>query len=430
MLASGALADEEGELPRRRIPILWRYVFREVSAPFLISLSVFTGLLFLTKSLKLFELVISRDVSLWEVVSLFLLVVPQFLEIALPMALLLGIVLAFGRLSADSELVVIRSVGVRLRTLVSPVLTFTSLCLIFGLVLGLYIRPWANFRLALSLFEMAQARASSGLIPGVFNDFGALTVYCENAEEKGERLSNVLISDRRDADHPRVFIARHGQMRSEQESRTVALRLFDGSMHEGRGLTYNVTYFDANNIVLSQDELAESDEVKEGKKSTEMPLGELIDAQHRIQSRIGDVARDREHANPKDLLQAARYDVELHRRFAVPVSCLAVAFIGMALGVQPSRGGKSWGIAVNIAVGILFITLYYFSLAFATALGEQLVAPAWVTMWIPNVLFAGLAAYLFWRIESEEWLAVSEALGDRLRSVGAKIRKLLAIREE
>ena len=406
-------------------PLLYRYVFLEILSPFLLSLFVFTGILFLARSLALIDLVVNKNVSVLEILFLFSLVIPQFLEIAIPMALLLAIILAFGRLSADSELVVMRATGISLRQLVAPVLLFASCCFVASLMLGLWIRPWANYRLGVGMFEMAKMRASAGLIGGTFNEFGPLTIYSEKIDDTGSRLNNVVIGDRRDPEKPRDFTAKYGQIISDNISRTLTLRLYDGSIHEGRGDNYNVTYFDVNNIVLSHNELVDQNIGREGKKPHEMYIGELNAASGDVKKKVRPEYTAKlaeEQLSKKEVQQIARYDVEFHRRFVIPFSCLAVALIGMALGVQPSRGGKSWGVSVNVTVGILVVTVYYLALAFATALGEQAMAPAWIMMWIPDAFFAVLALYVFRRIESEEWMAVSQALGDWLLRVMAKLR--------
>ena len=415
-------------IPRPRI--LYRYVFQEILGPFLLTLFIFTGILFLTKSLKLVELVVNKNVSPWEIAQLFLYVVPQFLEIAIPMSLLLGAVLAFGRLSADSELIVMRASGVGMRQLLKPVMAFSLMAMLLSLLLSLVVRPWANYRLGVTMFEMAQQKASSGLIAGVFNEFGNLTIYSEKVGEQGGALKNVIIADRRSADQPRNFIAHHGSIVSDERSRTVSLRLYDGSIHEGKGLNYNVTDFDVNSIVIEQADLLGDEDTKEGKKANEMLATELFRASRELDARRDalrgeqDVVSDTGggESGEKITLRAARFAVELHRRFVLPISCFVVAILGMALGVQPSRGGRSWGTSVNVTVGILLITLYYFVLAFATALGEQATLPAWAVMWLPNIVFSVLGVYLFRRIETEEWAAVSQALGDLFTRIGTRLR--------
>lgn len=410
---------ELSESPRRWLEaplLLHRYVFQEILAPFLLALFVFTGILFLARSLKLVDLVVNKSVSILEILELFLFIVPQFMEMAIPMALLLGLIIAFGRLSADSELVVMRATGVSIRQLARPVFAFAALATVLCLVLALWVRPWANYRLGLGMFEIAKQRASTGLTAGVFNEFGPLSIYAEKIDEG--RLTRVSISDRRDPLQPRTFLARHGILVSDNTLRTLTLRLFDGSIHEGRGFNYNVTYFDINNIVLDQDELVSGDLSREGKKANEMYLPELMNTR----SSLLETSGSEEGLGKKGLSRWARYSVELHRRFVVPISCIAVALLGMALGVQPSKGGRSWGLSVNVTVGILVVTLYYFVLAFATAMGEEGILPAWFIMWVPNILFAIFAVFVFRRIESEEWMAVSQALGDWLLRFYARFR--------
>ena len=403
-----------------RLPLLFKYVLKEIMTPFLGTLFTFTGLLFLAKSLKLLELVVSSEVSIGEILKIFALIIPQFLEIALPMALLLGLILAFGRLSGDSELVVMRASGISLRQLVRPVGLFAVLIAVISLAVSVSIRPWANTELGTTLFELAKRRLSSGLVSGVFNQLGALTIYAEKVDEGGGKLSNVVISDRRGADKQQLFLAKYGQIFSNENNRTLNLKLFDGTIQEGRGAELNVTYFDSNSVVISESELLEDDAAKEGKKSVEMSMNELEHDISDIKAKVND------SGDPKLLVSLTRLLVEWHRRFSLPLSCLAVGLIGMVLGIQPSRGGKSWGMALNITIGMLVITFYYFALAFSTALGEQGVAPPWLVMWMPNLIFMCLAGFLYNRMESEKWLAVSQAILEWIEKTSKRIKKRFA----
>jgi lipopolysaccharide export system permease protein len=327
-----------------------------------------------------------------------MLIIPQFLELAFPMAFLLGLILAFGRLSGDSELVVMRASGISLRELVRPVALAAIFVFSLALYLSVSLRPWANTELGKTLFALAKQRLSSGLVAGVFNELGVLTVYAEKVEDGGSRLGNVLISDKRDEKQQRVFIAKYGQIFSNEMSRTLNLKLFDGSIHEGRGVDYNITSFDSNSVTLSEAELLNDESFRDGKKASEMSMQELRASIAELKSTQRSI--DDGALTKKQEKQLAKQLVEFHRRFALPFSCLAVGFVGMVLGIQPSRGGKSWGLALNITFGILVITLYYFAMAFSTALGEEAILPAWLTMWLPNLLFSWLAYFLFQRAKN------------------------------
>lgn len=389
--------------------------------PFLLSVGVLTGVLFIARVLKLVDLVVNKSIPLFDVVLLFSYVVPGFLEMAVPMALLLGILLAFSRLSADSELVVIRAAGVSFRQLLIPPFVFSCLMGLCCLFLSFWIRPLANFKLGMGMFEIAKERASAGLPSGVFTEFGPLTMYAEQVDSSTGHLQNVLISDRREASMPRNFFAQWGEMISDPVTRTLSLRLFDGSIHEGTGVGFTVTRFSINNIRLPQDELLEPGEARTGNRPSEMMIGDLS-------RRIAELS-PKSGQSPEERKQWIRAEVELQRRLALPFSCLTVSLLGVALGVQPSRGTKTWGTTANTILGIGFILLYYLALALGSAIAEHSGKMIALYLWLPNVLFLLLSLYLLRQIETERWQAVSQAIAEGFGGFRDKIARKLFSRQ-
>ncbi len=385
-----------------RSSILSRYIFREMLAPFLIALFVFTGILFLVRVLKLVDLVVNKNVAISDILLLFSYILPRFFETALPMALLIGVIFAFGRLSSDSELVVMRATGIPISQLSRPVWTLSALIALVTLLLSLWITPWANFRLGIGLFEVAKAQASRGLVAGVFNEVGPLTVYAEQITEEGSKLQDVIISDERQ-ELPTTYFARNGQLLADDESRSLTLRLFGGSIHRGTGANYNLTYFDINNINLDENLLVETLESRDRKKPNEMLPSELVNT-------IGSISARQDTLDEPAKRNLRSFQIEFHRRLAFAFTCIWVGLMGMALGIQPSRGGASWGPVLNISVSVLIIFAYYIALALMTALSQDGVAPVWLLLWLPNVIFALIAWRLFRFVESEQWMAVSQGV--------------------
>lgn len=381
--------------------IVYRYIFREIVLPFCLSLFVFTGILFLARVLKLVELVATRDVGFGELLRLFSYILPLFLEITLPMSVFLAVILAFGRLSADSELLVIRASGISLRNLIPPILCFALICVSITIVISFWVRPWANYQLGKGVYEIAKKRASTGLIEGVFNELGSLTIYSAKIDSAGSALQDVIISDQSDAVHPRMFISKNGLLLSDDLERSLVLQLWDGSIHQGSGKDHSVTFFDTNNINLGEDQLGSGDSSPGGKKTAELLIDEL-------NSSLQNLKKKPIPYSTEDEQRIARYQVELHKRIVLPFACIAVTFVGMALGVQPTRDGKAWSPTANMVVGIWLTLAYYVFLAFASALGENNVAPPIVLMWLPNLLFLALGGFLFRKLESEEWMVVSQ----------------------
>lgn len=213
-------------------PTLRRYFLREVAVPFLFGIGVFTFILLIARMLKLVELVVNRGVSLLEIGKLFAYILPTFLEVTVPMALLLAVLLAVGRLSADSEIIALRTSGISLYQMMLPILAFTVAVYVLDMFLAVYARPWGNTQLKASLYEIAKTRASAGLRERVFNDdFSGLVIYVEHIQPPGDQLGGVLIADSRDPNQRNTVLAKRGFIVSNEETHTVTLRLLDGNIH-------------------------------------------------------------------------------------------------------------------------------------------------------------------------------------------------------
>src|SRR5262252_8667877 len=135
--------------------ILHRYIFREVLTPFSLGLGVFTFVLLIARLLKLIELVVNRGLPVGQILRLLAYLMPAFLELTVPMAMLLAILIAFGRLSADSEMTAMRSSGLSLYQLVPPVAVFVALTTLATAALSIWVRPWGNRSLRDALFDIA-----------------------------------------------------------------------------------------------------------------------------------------------------------------------------------------------------------------------------------------------------------------------------------
>src|SRR5262249_19696180 len=203
-----------------------------VAVPFCFGIGVFTFILLIARMLKLVELVVNRGVAVLEIARLFGYILPTFLEVTVPMALLLAVLLAVGRLSADSEIVALRTSGISLYQMMVPITVFIVAVYLLNMFLAVYARPLANHRLEQSLYEIAKTRASAGLHERVFNDdFEGLVIYVEHIQPPGDQLGGVLIADSRDPNQRNTVLAKSGFIVSNEETHSVTLRLLDGNIH-------------------------------------------------------------------------------------------------------------------------------------------------------------------------------------------------------
>lgn len=379
-------------------PTLRRYLLREVAAPFLLGIGVFTFILLIARMLKLVELVVNRSVPIFEIAKLFAYILPTFLEVTVPMALLLAVLLSFGRLSADSEIVALKTSGLSLYQLVVPVAGFTIAVTFLALLLAVYARPWGNSNLKASLYEIAKTRASAGLKERVFNDdFAGLVIYVEHIEPPGDRLAGILIADARDPNQRNTVLAKSGFLVGNEAAHSVTLRLLDGSIHTflPGDKSYHKTDFTTYDVSLNLAVALARFSQRE-KDAQEMTLSEL---RHAIAERAA-------AGRPVNAEL-----VELHRKFSLPCACLVFGLVGVPLGVQPVRAVRSRSFSVSLAL----IFIYYLMLTAGEAMAEKGHVPAVIALWIPNLTFAALGVGLFVAVARERALGFPIPWPARLR---------------
>jgi len=190
------------------VTILDRYILREMVVPFFLGLAIFTSILLIVRILKLVELVVNRGVPLAQMVRIFSYIMPAFLEVTVPMALLLAILVAFGRLSSDSEVIAMRAAGISLYRLLVPVAIFAGMVALLTAWLSVTARPWGNSHLRQGLYEIVKTRAAAGIKPKVFNDeFKNLVIYVDRIRPAASRIAHVAVHGHAVA-LPRSYYAR------------------------------------------------------------------------------------------------------------------------------------------------------------------------------------------------------------------------------
>lgn len=372
------------------VRIVDRYILRELLVPFGLGIAIFTSILLIARILKLVELVVNRGVPLLQILQLFSYILPAFLEVTVPMALLLAILVAFGRLSSDSEIIALRATGVSLYRLMVPVGILACVVSLLTFGLSAYARPWGNGLLREGLYEMVKNRVSAGIKAKVFNDeFSGLVIYVDRIEPPGNDLYDILISDTRDPKLHNTVYARSGTVVSPADSDTLTLRLIDGGIYStsAKNDGYQDTRFTTYDITLDLN-LALEELRSKPKEASEMTIAELRQA----------VAEREKRGEPS---WAER--VELHRKLSIPFACLVFAALGVPLGIQPSRAVHSRGFSVSL----ILIFSYYLLMTLGQNLGERGALPASVAVWLPNVALSIVAVALLSRAARDANLAHS-----------------------
>lgn len=359
------------------------YIIKEILPLFLIGLMTITVILLMDKILKLIELIVTRGVSLHQIFMLLLFISPSFLVFTIPIAFLVATLLAFGRLSGDGEIVAFKASGISLYQLYLPVLLLSIGTFLFTTFLVVYGLPWGNRGFKATVFLLAQSKADADIKERVFNDtFDGFVIYVDKVPLQGGKIEGILIYDERDKDRIHTIFAQEGFLASDPNSQEVLLRLLKGDIHryEPKTKTFQKMQFEIYDLRL---ELSK----------TFAALGRKLRKHEMSVDEIKSLMARKRAAGEDTTFQ----EVELHKRYALPFSCLVFGLLGVPLGIQPRRSGRSYGFLLSL----LLLLAYYISLTATEIFALKKTFPPILAGWSPNLLFGAFGIYLFIRTARE-----------------------------
>lgn len=357
------------------MPALNRYIISQVAGPFGFFAFSLTGVIWLTQSLRLLDVIITQGQNGLTYVVFAGLVIPSVLSLTLPVAFFCAVLYTLNRLGGDHELVVLSATGLSIWSLVRPLLTL-ALCVMAGVYLiNLWLMPAANTKLKDQIMEIRADLAATMLKEGAFsNPIRGLTVYIRDRDANGD-MRGILVHDSRDVNSPITYMAEGGALvKTDSGPRLIMLRgnvqrLAATNGEAGRSLT--LLYFDRYVYDLSDFMPGPGQRWKEPE---ERYLSELFFPD----------------ATLGDQTHKAQFRAEAHRRVSSPIYtvCFAAVALLVLMSGQFSRRTQFWkpALALGIAIGIRLAGLGLENLV------EQnpLVIPA-LYLWP----FGGLCAGLF-----------------------------------
>ena len=362
---------------------LYLYIWKEILPIFFIGLMTFTIILLMDKIFKLIELIINRGGNVTNILMLLLFIAPSFLTFTIPMAVLLGILLTLGRLSGDSEVTAFKASGISLYQLYFPIAIFSISAYLITSFLVFYGLPWGNRGFISMLTLIAQSKPDIEVKERVFNDsFKGLVVYVDKVPVQGKKMEGILIYDERDKETVNTIFAQEGFLISNPQSQEVVLKLLNGNIHrfEPRANTYQKIQFDDYDLKIEFSKTIVDIERK--LKEHEMSINE-------IKEKIKKMKAQGEDTTPQE--------VELHKRRAIPFACIVFGLIGVPLGIQSRRSGRSFGFVFTI----LILLAYYVSVIAFEMLAVRRAVPAFWAGWSPTFMFGGLGIYLLIKAANE-----------------------------
>lgn len=317
-----------------------RYIIRQVLGPLIMTLGIAAMLLLLERMLRLFDFVVNQGGPVEVVFRLLGSLVPHYLGLALPLGLFLGVLVAFRKLSMNSELDAIRASGVGLVRILRPLLMLTVALMALNVALVSYIQPYSRYAYFGLVFDLRSGALGASIKVGEFVALSDdMVLRIDESRDNGAELIGVFLERTLKDGRHLTITADRGGFFSTSNRQHVILRLYNGrlvNLNEGHGKPRVLT-FDVQDIRI---ELPTFEVFRDrGKEYLELTMPELW-------ARLDEPT-----------LTTAEYNQlrgNLHWRLTITLLFLFAPFLGCALGITNKRTGRSLGLVVGITLVIVF----------------------------------------------------------------------------
>lgn len=355
-----------------------RYISRQIAAATVFGVIVLSVLLVMGNLFKeLRPLLVEEHASPALVARFILSVLPFSLIYTIPWGFLVAILLVFGRLSAENELVSMRMAGLSLLRVAMPVYTMAALLCVLCLWLNISMAPKAKDEMKFVLYEAVKANPNAMLDPGVVQTrFQDQKIFVEG--RKGDTLQGMhlyALDKGNETGFPTASIyAREAQLRIIEETKQIRLHLTDAYMEARSPDGKRELAFIGEQEPLLFDFAADRKRKQKASMMTNSQIRQVL-------------------AEQPDMVKTKRYEFnnEIHRRYAFSMACLALSMVAVPLGIQAQRKETSTGLALSIVVGLCYFLFFMIADSFDNKPGNI----AALLYWLPNAACLGLGMILF-----------------------------------
>ncbi|HSM05837.1 MAG TPA: LptF/LptG family permease [Longimicrobiales bacterium] len=439
--------------------ILNRHLIRAHVGPFLFALSALTGLLFLNAVAREMERLAGKGLPWDALLEFLFLSLPHTLALTLPMAVLVAVLYAFSEMAANNEVTAMRAGGISPFRILRPLLLMGALVASVMLLFNDQVLPAANHRLRNLMLDISRKSPTFILQEQVVNrvEFGTegdvFFIRAAQIDNTTNELRDVEIMDTNSPGGSRTTRAEWGTLAYNENRTDLFLTLYDGVVLEvdrGRPGGFRQVWFDQQIVPMRGvgDEFTRQAAQERGEREmTILMLMERVwDREESRQNGI-DRAAARQVANVRLALgmevrdtantsawertiQAARspnasvgtwlardhfvqeevraassasalaasnarsiagLQVEIHKKYALAFACIVFVLLGAPLATRFPRGG----LGLVIAASSVIFAVYWVGLIGGEDLADRGIAPPWLTMWIPNLIFLAAGIALF-----------------------------------
>jgi lipopolysaccharide export system permease protein len=366
------------------------YIIKEFCGSFVFGLAVFSMILLLDQVFQLVDLFLSKGVALWIVIKLFIFILPNILTLAIPMAVLFGVLIAYGRLSEDNEITAMKATGTDYKTLSVPVIIFVALISVFLIFFNHFWSPamHGNFR---SLFEeIIMKRPLVRFDEKSIVKLGEYQIYANKVNSLDNTMSGVNIY-RFEDDKKNQF----GQIKEKKKDEhnqgtwriaasSAAVKVYSNGvqMKLYNGYWQKASPSEIKNMIhMTFKTYTFFIPLADARKANNTTMQQLSSAEI-----LKTIKQYKEQNLPYTV-----YNIEFWMRWILALAPLAFSLVAVPIGIMAGKGGKAIGFGMSL--GVIFV--YYMLLVAAMNLSERNYADPKFIMWLPNAVISAAGVFLF-----------------------------------
>lgn len=415
---------------------LYFYIAREFLISFLVSFAFFFFIFFVNQLLLMLKMVSAEHLTFRIMLELVVLSIPQFLIYTFPFSTLSGASMVIGDLSAKNEILAIRSCGISISHTFVPIVFLSLFISVLAFLSADVVNPWAGRQYKRMYSRIVQNMPSVALKSYSVTNIKNITISV--GDVKDNNLSDIIIVDRSKSSETRVISSNKGKIELLDKGRYIySLTLFDPdiiftnnkdindySLSSASEFSYRI---DMSSLIPSFGEPSSNQiSVKELKESissendNEFKLIKEQELEHNtieleLNNIVSSLSVSKDLFDASDLFEkytdlkerqkklnnetfnsfTVKYNLsEIHKRFALSVSCLILVFVAFPISFFKVRYGRLLGFGISIFVAIIYWTMMFFAQA-RVFYSNVKVAPY---MWAPNMLFFLLSLFMLRRL--------------------------------
>lgn len=428
------------------------YILKRHAAPFFGSFFFLMSVFILQFVMKFMDQLVGKGLSGAVIAELMVLNLAWMMVLAVPMAVLVATLMAFGGMASTNEVTAMKAGGISLYRMMFPVAIASLVITYLMIEFNNKVLPEANHRSKTLTIDIRRKKPTLSLVPGLFNqDMTGMSILVRKTYEESNELEGVTIYNHSDPNKNTVITARRGILSFSGDYQKLVMDLYDGEIHEvdhTKPKLYRVIHFERQRISTVTEgfdfERSAVDQFSRGDR--ELSSGEMlymvdslkgitVAARQKIMEHT-DALNQKLFSGSVDSLapskgfwknieqytdmksqmmfyrnnieseisnidyqnkQMREYLVEIHKKYSIPVACFIFILVGAPLGVMARRGG--FGIAASLSLG--FFLLYWSSLISGEKLADRHVIEPWFGMWGANILLGLFGIFITYKVAKE-----------------------------